>query len=220
MTRPSIPSSGRAPAPSITVGRPSPPSPHGYLGRGGSEGPVKLQFIVALVAGLILIAVPLYLWRRPHPEPIPSADAAVASTAAPVPASTVVAFDVGATSISLSPFTTLRCDAPDRGKTPPERCDHVTAFEHALARAIRESGTCAAASKTPFAVSFVLETDFRRRTLQLFAGKSSSLPRKKARELVRCVRRAMPSPDWGAIPHQYGRYRVKVVATYPPGDSF
>jgi hypothetical protein len=206
--------------PPFTSSPPSQPSPYRYLGRGGSERPVKLQLIIALVAGLILVAVPLYLWRRPRPEPIPSADAAVADAGAPVVASPVVAFDAGASGITLSPFTTLKCESPGPGHTPPERCDHVSTFEDALSRAIRESGSCAPASKTSYTVSFVLESDFRRKKVQLFAGKSSSIKREKARELLRCVKRVLPNPDWTSIPHQYARYKVNVVATYPPSDSF
>lgn len=206
--------------PPFTSSPPSQPSPYRYLGRGGSERPVKLQLIIALVAGLILVAVPLYLWRRPRPEPIPSADAAVADAGAPAPVSPVIAFDAGVTGISISPFTTIRCENPGPGKTAPERCDHVTVFEDALSRAVRESASCAPASKLPYTVSFVLESDFRRKKLQLFAGKSSSIKREKARELLRCVKRAMPNPDWSTIPHQYVRYKVNVVATYPPSDSF
>jgi hypothetical protein len=206
--------------PPFTSSPPSQPSPYRYLGRGGSERPVKLQLIIALVAGLILVAVPLYLWRRPRAESIPSADAAVADAGAPAAASPVVAFDAGATGISLSPFTTIRCENPGPGKTPPERCDHVTTFEDSLSRAVRESASCAPASKAPYTVSFVMESDFRRKKLQLFAGKSTTIKREKVRELFRCVKRAMPGPDWSAIPHQYARYKVNVVATYPPSDSF
>jgi hypothetical protein len=198
---------------------PSQPSPYRYLGRGGGERPVKLQIIIALVAGLILVAVPLYLWRRPAPQPIPSADAAVVDAGAP--ASTVVAFDAGPPGgMTLSPFTTIRCENPGPGKTPPERCDHVTAFEDSLARAVRENASCAPASKTPFTVSFVIESDFRRKKLTLFTGKSTSLKREKAKELLRCVKRAMPAPDWNTIPHQYVKYKVSVAATYPPNDAF
>src|SRR3954464_6549214 len=113
---------------------PSQPSPYRYLGRGGGERPVRLQIIISLVAGLILVAVPLYLWRRPRPESIPSADAAVADAGAPSSASPVVAFDAGpAGGITLSPFTTLKCENPGPGKTSPDRCDHVTFFEDGLA---------------------------------------------------------------------------------------
>ncbi len=30
----------------------------------------------------------------------------------------------------------------------------------------------------------------------------------------------MPNPDWNVIPHQYSRYKVNVLATYPASDSF
>jgi len=204
----------------FTSNPPSQPSPYRYLGRGGGERPVKLQLIIALVAGLILVAVPLYLWRRPRPESIPTADAAVVDGGAPAPTSVVVAFDAGVTGISLSPFTTIRCENPGPGKTPPSHCDHVTIFEDALSRAVHESASCAPASKAQYTVSFVMESDFRRKKLQLFTGKSSSIKREKARELLRCVKRAMSSPEWTTVPHQYTRYKVNVAATYPPSDSF
>jgi hypothetical protein len=212
MNRPPFPSSP-----------PSQPSPYRYLGRGGGERPLRLQIIIALVAGLILVAVPLYLWRRPRPESIPSADAAVVNAGVSMfdGGSSIVAFDAGvAGGVTLSPFTTLKCRNPGPGKTPPERCDHVTFFEDGLARAIRDNTACAPSAKASFTVSFVMETDFRAKKLTLFAGKSSSLKRDKAQQLLRCVKRAMPSPDWGTIPHQYVGYKVNVVATYPPSDTF
>jgi hypothetical protein len=212
MNRPPFPSSP-----------PSQPSPYRYLGRGGGERPVRLQIIIALVAGLILVAVPLYLWRRPRPESIPSADAAVADAGAGdgASASSIVAFDAGpAVGVTISQPATIKCENPGPGKTPPERCDHVTYFEDSLAKTIRDNTACAPSSKASFTVSFVMETDFNRKKLSLLAGKSSSLKRAKALQLLRCVKKAMPSPDWGTIPHQYVRYKVNVVATYPPSDSF
>lgn len=206
--------------PPFTSSPPSQPSPYRYLGRGGGERPVKLQIIIALVAGLIIFAVPLYLWRRPKPDSIPSADAAVVDAGAPV-TSPVVAFDAGPPGgITLTPFTTIKCENPGPGKTPPERCDHVTTFEDALSRSIREHADCAPASKNAYTVSFVMEADFRRKKLTLFAGKSSSIKPQKAKELLRCVKGNMTAPDWSAIPHQYVRYKVNVVATFPPRDSF
>lgn len=206
--------------PPFTSSPPSQPSPYRYLGRGGSERPVKLQLIIALVAALILVAVPLYLWRRPRPESIPSADAAVVDAGAPA-TSPIVAFDAGpAGGITLSPFTTIKCDRRGIGKTAPERCDHVTTLEDSLARAIREQSACAAASKTPFTVSFVMQTDFDRKKLTLFAGKSSSVKHEKAKKLLRCVKDHMATPEWSAISHQYAHYKVNVVATYPASDAF
>src|SRR5688572_28817811 len=104
------------------LSRPSSPpsqhSPYRYLGRGGGERPVRLQIIIALVAGLILVAVPLYLWRRPRPESIPSADAATADAGLPPgdggPPGANRPFFVGgdgakAGGVTLSPFTTIKC---------------------------------------------------------------------------------------------------------------
>jgi hypothetical protein len=214
---------------------PSQPSPYRYLGRGGGERPVRLQIVIALVAGLVLVAVPLYLWRRPRPEPIPSADAAQHDAGVPTQ-QTALAADAGATgtagavmatgdggaprSITLSPYTTIKCENPGPGKTPAERCDHVTFFEDALARAIRDNAACAPSIKSPVDVSFVLETDFRRKKVNVFVGKSSTIKREKTKELLRCIKRAMPTPDWATVSHQYVRYKVKVTATYPPSESF
>jgi hypothetical protein len=183
---------------------------------------VRLQIIIALVAGLILVAVPLYLWRRPKPESIPSADAAVADAGAyAVNAALFPAADAGAlASVTLSPFTTIKCENPGPGTTPPERCDHITFFEDALARAIRDNGPCAATGKTPGTVSFVLDMDFRRKRTNLYVGKSTTVKRAKTKELVRCVTRAIPTPDWGTIPHQYVRYKVNVIATFPASEPF
>jgi hypothetical protein len=193
------------------------------LGRGGGERPVRLQIIIALVAGLILVAVPLYLWRRPRPESIPSADAAVVADAGvqmPEGGAFFVAPSSGAPSgVTLSPFTTIRCENPGPGKTPPERCDHITFFEDGLARAIRENAACAPQAKAPVSVSFVLEMDFRRKRTNLFAGKSTTIKRERTKELLRCIKRAMPTPDWGTIPHQYAKYKVNIMATYPPTES-
>jgi hypothetical protein len=207
--------------PPFTSSPPSQPSPYRYLGRGGGERPVKLQLIIALVAMMVLVAVPLYLWRRPRAEPIPTADAAMVDAGAPQTVSPIVAFDAGPTGgITISPFTTIKCVKPGPGKTAPERCDHVTRFEDALSRAIRERPDCAPASKTAYTVSFVMESDFRRKKFKLYTGKSSSLGKSKARALLKCVKAAMPAPEWSSISHQYVKYKVNVVATYPPRETF
>lgn len=183
---------------------------------------MRLQIIIALVAGLILVAVPLYLWRRPRPESIPSADAAVADAGAPETGTgnMIVSFDAGPSGgVTVGTPTTIRCENPGPGKTPPERCDHVTFFEDSLAKTLRDNVACAPASKASFTVSFVMETDFRQKKLNLFAGKSSTLKRAKAQQLLRCIKKAMPTPDWGTISHQYARYKVNVLATYAANDT-
>ncbi|WP_437874963.1 hypothetical protein [Sorangium sp. So ce513] len=200
---------------------PSQPSPYRYLGRGGSERPVRLQIIIALVAGLIVVAVPLYLWRRPRPAPIPSADAATADAGAyALDAGALASADAGLPEpVTLSPFTTIRCENPGPGRTPPERCDHITFFEDGLSRAIRDNVQCAPTGKSSITVSFVLDMDFRRKRTNLYIGKSTTVSRTRTKELLRCVKRAMPTPDWATIPHQYVKYKINVMATYPASES-
>lgn len=205
------------------IGPPSQPSPYRYLGRGGGERPVRLQIVIALVAGLILVAVPLYLWRRPRPESIPSADAAVPMTDAGAPDASDAGMFQPITppqNVQLSPFTTLKCENPGPGKTPPERCDHVQFFEDGLARAIRDNAACAPSGAASTKVSFVLEIDFRKKRTNVFIGKTSTIKKDKGKELLRCIARGMPTADWGTIVHQYARYKVNVTATYPPRDTF
>ena len=75
--------------------------------------------------------------------------------------------------------------------------DRVTFFEDGLARAIRENAACAPATKTGGTVSFVLETDFRRKKYNLYPGKSSSLPSSvRRRGETKIVTRRKPESSW------------------------
>lgn len=206
---------------------PTSPSPYRYLGRGGGERPVRVQVILALVAALVLVAVPLYLWRRPQPASLPSADAAPAG-ASPIlpppvmsgrdpadPSPTQLVPSNSSPKVEVAPIKTLKCQNPGSGKTPPERCDGVRFFEDSLARAIRDSASCAPSSKSGYVVSFVLEAHFGKKRTNLFFGKSTTLSKSRRRELLRCVEKALATPEWDRIPHQHQRYSLNAVATYP-----
>jgi hypothetical protein len=205
---------------------PSQPSPYRHLGSGGQH-PVRVQTIIALVAGLVLVAVPLYLWRRPTPvdpstaaPPPEDAGASGATVDGAVPYVPLVDASVETATVKLSPFKSIRCLDPGPGKTAPEQCDHVTFFEDALSRAIRENALCAPSSEKGVSVSFVMELDFRRQKLKIYHGQSSSIGRAQTKELFRCVERSMPTPEWDTIPHQHAKYVVSVTATYPPSALF
>ncbi len=203
-------------------------APYRYLGRGGGERPVRVQIILALVAALVLVAVPLYLWRRPQPATIPSADAATSGQAPPVPGPVVGAPGATATSlvgatpgpaIEVGPVKTLKCQDPGPGRTPPERCDGIRFFEDGLTRAIKDNAACAPPSRNGYVVSYVLEFHFGKKRTNLFLGKSTTLSKSKRKELLKCVERGLPTPDWDRIPHQHLKYTVNTVATYPPADA-
>ena len=216
---------------------PSTPSPYRYLGRGGGERPVRVQLILALVAALVLVAVPLYLWRRPRPADLPTADAATAPTQAPATpvlgaSPQPVSSDAAASDavprlvvppstpkVEVSPVKTLKCQDPGPGRTPAERCDGIRFFEDGLVRAIKDSSTCATPSRSGLVASYVLEMHFGKRRTNLFFGKSTNVPKGQRKELLRCVERALPTPDWDRIPHQHLRYTINAAATYPPADA-
>jgi hypothetical protein len=189
---------------------------------------VRLQIVMALCATLVLVAVPLYLWRRPQPESIPSADAAVASAAAPKVQPFLSVSDKGQTTSSLqstgspleiAPIKTLKCQDSGPGRTPPERCDGIRALEDAFTRAIKDSQSCAPASKSSFVMSYVLEANFAKKHVTVFMGKSTTLAKPRRKELIRCVEKALPTPDWDRIPHQHQKYTLNTVVTYPPSSG-
>lgn len=199
---------------------------------------MRVRIILALVATLVLVAVPLYLWRRPQPESIASADAAQASPASPHllfqdamrPGGLANALGVPSASpsaplpnsrgqLEIAPIKTLKCTNPGPGRTPPERCDGIRAFEDALTRAIRDSVACAPETRSGFVASFVLEANFQKKKTQIFFGKSTTLPKSRRKELLACVERAMPAPEWDRIIHQHQKYTLNTVVTYPAVEA-
>jgi len=105
----------------------------------GTRGsaPLPAPLIVAVILGLLLIGIPLYLWRKP-PEAgaefaEPAAESAPTPSAAEVLTSALASSrplqtSSQAVSVRLSPFRTIRCVKAGAGKTPPERCDRLPFF--------------------------------------------------------------------------------------------
>lgn len=207
---------------------PSQPSPYRKLGSGGQQ-PVRVQIILGLAVGLVIAGVAIYNWgRRPEqasPESMPSALPAASETpvvASAAPKGVLTDSSANESAVKLDPFKTVRCSDPGPGKTPPERCDHITFFEDALVRAVKENVSCAPQLKMGGSVSLLLELDFKKKQRRLRSGKSTSsgIPGAQVKELVGCLDRALPRPDWDSIPHQHSRYTVNLVVSYPPSLTF
>jgi hypothetical protein len=182
--------------------------------------------ILALLILVVLVALPLYLWRRPRPVNAPEALGGSRASSEPArdvaveedAGSAVSVFDAGAGAghrIVLSEAKITRCFRQGGGRVSAERCDSLGPFQDALSRAIRESVSCAPPSASQFTVSFVLTVDFQRKSTHLWSGRSGSLRRRAAADLVRCVERTIGLPDWNGASHQYGRYDINVIAAYP-----
>jgi hypothetical protein len=198
------------------------------LGVGSSSGvdrPLRAQVVVALVCAAMLIAVPLYLWRKPSTKaaaPLASTSASARALLAPVirvPASAASA--TPPPRLTLGAVQKVRCGA-SAAASPHEGalCDGLPPFEEALRQAIVTSEECAPKSKLKGSINFVLTIDFTRKKLHVFPGASGEWRGKQARRATSCVNGALKVSDWSA-PHQYRYYAIAILATYagPPGSE-
>lgn len=197
------------------------------LGVGSSSGgdrPLRAQVIVALVCTAMLIAVPLYLLRRPSLKgasaSLPSASAAPSAgpLAAPSAAPANAAAPVSPPRLTLGAVQKVRCGAsPAATPTDAALCDTLPAFEEALKKAIVSSEDCAPKPKAKGSINYVLNVDFAHKKLHVFPGASGEWRGKQARRATSCVESAVKVSDW-AVPHQYRFYGIAILASYagPP----
>jgi len=197
------------------------------LGLGASSGrdrPLRAQIIVALVVVCILIAVPLYLLRRPggKTSALASASAALDAGKAPLlPGSAgaaITPLDAGKPPerLRVAAVQRVRCGASAGGGHEGNICDSLPSFEEALSKAVRENPDCAPKANEQGTLNYVLTVDFQKKSLHLFPGASGGWRGKQARRAIACVKRAFVQPDWTTIQHQYRFYTIAVLASYFP----
>jgi hypothetical protein len=175
------------------------------------DRPARLQMIVALVLGLVLVAIPLYLWRRPRVEsPVVVSDAdGGPALAAPAPP----AEDAGG-GITLADPKVLECHDPGPGSTPPERCDHLVDFEKAFAKAIQDAASC---TTSPGTVPYVADVSFARKKqpIHLTINKDGrTLKAKSAPNCTAAVKKNLANASLDGMKHEHARYKIEIVATY------
>lgn len=197
------------------------------LGVGSSssrERPLRAQIVVALVAVSVLIAVPLYLLRRPGGKSNaatsassgldagrPLADGGVSGTQI-----TPLSASKPPERLRVSPIQHVRCGASANGGHDGNVCESLPFFEDALTKAVRENPDCTPKANEGGTLNYVLTVDFQRKSLHLFPGASGQWRGKQARRSVNCIKRAFVAPDWATIQHQYRFYTIAALATYVP----
>ncbi|HMA96390.1 MAG TPA: hypothetical protein VKP30_27075 [Polyangiaceae bacterium] len=190
---------------------------------GAHTRPIRAQLIVVVVLGLMLVAIPLYLWRRPSIASKITLDAggapSASSSAATMASVALPALpDAGAIEperVKLSPVRKVRCGASAKQVAETEGCDSLAYFEKALVDAVKASADCAPQSAKPGSINFVLQIDFARKNMNVFPGASGDWRGPRARRATKCVTNALPSPDWASIVHQHRYYAIAVMATFP-----
>ena len=92
---------------------------------GAADRPARLQMIVALILGLVLVAIPLYLWRRPRADAVAVTGATDAGLVAASAAPPLSAAPVGEEKVNTADLKILLCQDPGSKKTSPEQCDPI-----------------------------------------------------------------------------------------------
>jgi hypothetical protein len=182
-----------------------------------ADRPARLQMIVALILGLVLVAIPLYLWRRPRAESIAasnSVDAGVdpASTGAAAPS--VVPDE---TKPTLGEAKSILCQDPGPKKTAPEQCDHVVEVEKAFAKAIEESASCVPKDAGGGTIQYVADVSFKRKALNVATPKDGRTM-KNTKVTTACqaaVKSKLQALSLETVGHAHARYKIAITASYP-----
>jgi hypothetical protein len=183
-----------------------------------AERPLRAQTVLGAMLGLILVAVPFYLLRKPdgtsaaaeRAEPKPFGSAFPASVDAGAPPSSVV----------LGPIQRVRCGASVfDSNIEGESCDPLPPLEAAFRQSILGSVECAPRTGKEGSLNFVLEVDFSNDRYNVFPGRSGKWRGPQARRATQCVLKAFPPLDLHGVRHQYAYYAIAVLAEYPAPDA-
>jgi hypothetical protein len=189
----------------------------------GLDPPARVQMIVALVLGLLLVAIPLYLWRRPRAEEVLGAGDDNKATAQPAyvdagPAATEPHLGAGGP-VALADPMVLECHDPGSKRTSADQCDHLAAFEKAFAKAIEDAATCVPTSAGGGALPFVADVSFGRKKnpIAIALGKEGRTIKspKTGSACLTAVRKGIPESVLDSQTHAHSRYKIQLVATYP-----
>lgn len=179
------------------------------------DRPIRGQTILATVVAVLLIALPLYLLRRPNPEPAP--------VSGPMPTTFSPSVKVVTQGpkrderLTLGPPERIRCGATPTGAGQAgQLCDALPFFEKSLADAIDASIDCAPRTREGGTLNYVLKVDFGQKQMHVFPGASGSWRGPQARHATKCVKQALKAPDWEKIEHQFRYYEVAILAKYQP----
>ncbi len=217
-----------APRPLSSIGGGDP------AGAGGADRIARIQTLAAVVLGLALIAIPLYLWRRPRSESIPVTSALDAS--APLGDAGLVTAASGSAAIApppqvpqvtLSDPKVMECHDVGPRRTRPEDCDHLAPVEKGFAAAISAGGPCLPSTSGGGTLVYILDASFgrKRHPFELFIprdGRSLKNAHGVAAAATACsaaVRKGLEGVSLEGVTHAHARYKIAITATYAPANA-
>ena len=187
---------------------------------------VRLQAALALVVGVALVAVPLFIWGRGKtktaaPTTSASTSDSISGDAGPPvvifgDAGAAVSVDAGGRSITFGEPKYLKCQDPGPGKTPADKCDHLGAVEEVVTKAITDrAAACAPPLAQPAIVNVVVDVSFKRKKMRVKAGKDgSTMPASQRAHTMSCIEKGIVAPDFDAIAHAHQRYLFQFPTTF------
>lgn len=191
---------------------------------------VRLQAALALVVGVAVVAVPLFIWgrgKKKGPDTAASASASGSVEEASQPtvifgdAGASLAVDAGGRTITFGEPRYLKCQDPGPGKTPPEKCDHLGPIEELVTKAIADRvPTCLGPLTTAQSVNVIVDVSFKKKKVRLTAGKDgSTMPAAQRKKLVSCIDKGLVAPTWDTVGHAHQRYVFQFLATFGASSS-
>lgn len=180
------------------------------------DRPARLQMIVALILGLVLVAIPLYLWRRPRAESIAVSTGGADAGALPVlPGAPSTSTEE---KLVISEAKILSCHDPGPKRTLPEQCDHVVELEKAFAKAIEENAACVGRDAGGGSIIYLADVGWsKKKSIELTTPKEGRTL-KNAKVVAGCakaIKGRLSTLPLESMKHDHARYRVSITATYP-----
>ena len=172
------------------------------------DRPARLQMIVALILGLVLVAIPLYLWRRPRAESI---------AVTPQEAGAAVEQPPAEEKLVIADPHVLSCHDPGPKRTPPNECDHPADFEKAMAKAIEENASCVPRDQGGGTIVYVAEVGFKTKKSLSIATPKEGRTFKNTKVIAGCLMAVKSKLNAFSLDteHTHQRYRISITATYP-----
>jgi hypothetical protein len=177
-----------------------------------ADRPARLQLIIALVLGLVLVAIPLYLWRRPRTDSIAVAvpDAGLETDAS------LASSGISDDKPQVGDVRIVSCHDPGPHRTPSEQCDHVSDVEKFFAKAVEENVGCVTKDNGGGTIEYLADISFKRKTVTLTTPRETR-SMKHDKVVAGCqsaVKNKLQTMNLDAPPHQHQRYKLAVTVTY------
>lgn len=205
---------------SVSDAGPPPSHPDSRRSRPDTRDPIevddrvqRLQMLVALALGVVLVSGSLYVWRRPlRDAELEKASAATAVLGTPAVATVVKKEAL----VLVGDPRVVGCQNPGPGKTELSACGTGDPLAAALKQAILDNEACLPPSEGAGNIEFVADFQFEKKRLTVTAPQSTRTV-KSSRASVGCaaaIKRSLVAAGALALPHDHARMKLAAQASY------